>query len=57
MIELLYTAPDGTFPNGHLHAIGLGELRIVQAIDDLVVTRSCRDVTVSLPCDEKAAVS
>jgi len=36
MIGLLYTAPDGTFPNGHQNAIGLGELRIVQSIKHIV---------------------
>jgi hypothetical protein len=32
MIELLYTAADGTFSNGNQKTVGLGELRIVQAV-------------------------
>jgi hypothetical protein len=33
MIELLYAVADGTFPNGHEKTIGLGEFRIMQAIE------------------------
>jgi len=36
MIELLHTAADGTLPNGHQKTIGLGELRIVQAVKQIL---------------------
>jgi hypothetical protein len=36
MIELLYTAADGTFPNGYQKTVGLGELRIVQAVKQIL---------------------
>ena len=36
MIELLYTAADGTLPNGHQKTVRLGDFRIVQAIKRLV---------------------
>jgi len=32
MFELLYTAADRSFPNGHQKTVGLGEFRIVQAV-------------------------
>jgi hypothetical protein len=36
MIELLYTAADGTLPNGDQKTVGLGELRIVQAVKQIL---------------------
>jgi hypothetical protein len=36
MIELLYTAADGTLPNGYQKTISLGELRIVQAVKQIL---------------------
>jgi hypothetical protein len=36
MFELLYTAADGSFPNGHQKTVGLGEICIVQAIKHIV---------------------
>jgi hypothetical protein len=36
MIKLLYNAADGTLPTGHQNTVGLGELRIVQAIKRIV---------------------
>jgi hypothetical protein len=36
MNELLYTAADGTLPNGYEKTVGLGELRIVQAVKQLL---------------------
>jgi hypothetical protein len=32
MIELLYTAADGTLPNGHQKTVGLVKLGIVQTV-------------------------
>src|SRR5882762_48448 len=36
MVELLHTAADGTLPNGHKNTVGLDELRVVQAIKQVV---------------------
>jgi len=36
MIELLYTAADGTLPNGHQKTVGLGKLGIVQAVKQIL---------------------
>jgi len=36
MIELLHAAADGALPNGHKNTVGLGELRVVQAIKQIV---------------------
>ena len=36
MIKLLHTAADGTFPNGHKNTVSLGELRVVQAIKQII---------------------
>jgi hypothetical protein len=36
MNELLYTAADGTLPNGYEKNVGLGELRIVQAVKQIL---------------------
>jgi hypothetical protein len=36
MIELLHAATDGALPNGHKNTVGLGELRVVQAIKQIV---------------------
>jgi hypothetical protein len=36
MIELLYTAADRALSNGHKNTVGLSELRIVQAIKQIV---------------------
>jgi hypothetical protein len=36
MTELLYTAADGTLPNGYQKTVGLGKLRIVQAVKQLL---------------------
>ena len=36
MTELLYTAADGTLPNGYQKTVGLGEFRIVQAIKQIL---------------------
>jgi hypothetical protein len=36
MIELLHATADGAFPNGHKNTVGLGELRVVQAIKQIV---------------------
>ena len=52
MIELLYTAADGTLPNRHQNAVGLGELRIVQSIKRIVKVNLKRAVRVraAQPC-------
>jgi hypothetical protein len=36
MIDLLHTPADGTLPNGHKNTVGLDELRVVQAIKQVV---------------------
>jgi hypothetical protein len=36
MIELLYTAADRAFSNGHKNTVGLSKLRVVQAIKQIV---------------------
>jgi hypothetical protein len=36
MIELLYTAADGTLPNGHQKTVGLGKPGIVQAVKQIL---------------------
>jgi hypothetical protein len=36
MIELLYTAADGTLPNGYQETVSLGELRIAQAVKQIL---------------------
>jgi len=36
MNELLYTAANGTLPNGYQKTVGLGELRIVQAVKKIL---------------------
>jgi hypothetical protein len=36
MTELLYTATDGTLPNGNQKTVGLGKLRIVQAVKQIL---------------------
>jgi hypothetical protein len=35
-MELLHTAADGALPNGHKNTVGLGELRVVQAIKQVI---------------------
>jgi len=36
MTELLYAVADGTLPNGYQKTVGLGELRIVQAVKQIL---------------------
>jgi len=36
MIELLHTAADQTLPNGDQKTVGLGKLRIVQAVKQIL---------------------
>jgi hypothetical protein len=36
MTELLYTAADGTLPNGDQKTVGLGEFRIEQAVKQIL---------------------
>jgi len=35
MIELLYTAADGTLPDGYQKTVGLGEFGIAQAVKQI----------------------
>jgi len=36
MTEPLYTPTDGTLPDGHQKTVGLGKLRIVQAVKQIL---------------------
>ena len=36
MIRLLHNTADRTLPNGHQNTVGLGELRVAQAIKQIV---------------------
>jgi hypothetical protein len=36
MIDLLHTAADGALPSGNQNTVGLGEIRVVQAIKQIV---------------------
>jgi len=36
MTELLYVAADGTLPDRYQKTVGLGELRIVQAVKQIL---------------------
>jgi hypothetical protein len=47
MNELLYTAADGTLPNGYQKTVGLGELRIVQAVKQILNVNLKRAVALS----------
>jgi hypothetical protein len=42
MTELLYTAADGTLPNGYQKTVGLGEFRIVQTVKQILNVNSKR---------------